>query len=261
LKIGDIAGVLPEDDERLFRENISLLEDMVAANARGAASPPILAAIRAVPRHLFVAPDYRALAYTDSALPTARGLTTSAPSVIALMIHESGVRPGHRVLEVGTGTGYQAAVLSEMGAAVYSIEVDGALASAANEILVRLGYKQHASSRPGPGTNGELHRHHAPRCLLPSRGDVRLYHGNGLQGCREGAPYDAIILAAAVPSLEHLETLARQLRPGGRLVAPVGGHHVQQLMRLERTRNRIHGGPVEGISLDFVGMVLPQKKA
>jgi protein-L-isoaspartate(D-aspartate) O-methyltransferase len=241
VKIGDIAGVLPEDDERLFRENISLLEDMVAANARGAASPPILAAIRAVPRHLFVAPDYRALAYTDSALPTARGLTTSAPSVIALMIHESGVRPGHRVLEVGTGTGYQAAVLSEMGAAVYSIEVDGALASAANEILVRLGYKQHASSRPGPGTNGELHRHHAPRCLLPSRGDVRLYH--------------------AVPSLEHLETLARQLRPGGRLVAPVGGHHVQQLMRLERTRNRIHGGPVEGISLDFVGMVLPQKKA
>jgi protein-L-isoaspartate(D-aspartate) O-methyltransferase len=222
--------ILPEDDYRLFRENISLLEAQVVANAREAASPSILAAIRSVPRHFFVARDYRALAYTDNALPTARGLTTSAPSVIARMIHAAGVRRGDRVLEVGTGTGYQAALLVEIGAEVRTIEIDGMLAGAANEILVRLGYKP----------------------------PVRLYHGNGMRGCSGGAPYDAVILAAAVPSPSHLQALVSQLRPGGRLVAPVGALHAQELLRLERRREGVLGGPVQGISMDFVRMVLPQ---
>jgi len=222
--------ILPQDDYRLFRENISLLEARVVTNAREAASPPILAAIRSVPRHFFVARDYRALAYTDSALPTARGLTTSAPSVIARMIHAAGVRRGERVLEVGTGTGYEAALLTEMGAEVRTIEIDGMLAGAANEILVRLGYKP----------------------------PVRLYHGNGMRGCPEGAPYDAVILAAALPSPACLLPLASQLRLGGRLVAPVGARHAQELLRLERLRNGVRGGALEGISLDFVRMVLPR---
>jgi len=222
--------ILPEDDYRLFRENISLLEAQVVTNAREAASPSILAAIRSVPRHFFVARDYRALAYTDNALPTARGLTTSAPSVIARMIHAAGVRRGERVLEVGTGTGYEAALLAEMGAEVRTIEIDGMLAGAANEILIRLGYKP----------------------------PVRIYHGNGMRGCPEGAPYDAIILAAAVPSPAHLQALAAQLRVGGRLVAPVGAQHAQELLRLGRLRSGLRGGPVEGISMDFVRMVLPR---
>jgi protein-L-isoaspartate(D-aspartate) O-methyltransferase len=221
--------ILPEDDYRLFRENVSLFEAQVVTNAREAASPSILAAVRSVPRHFFVARDYRALAYTDNALPTARGLTTSAPSVIARMIHAAGVMWGARVLEVGTGTGYEAALLTEMGAEVRTIEIDGMLAGAANEILVRLGYKP----------------------------PVRLYHGNGMRGCPEGAPYDAIILAAALPSPSHLPSLVSQLRLGGRLVAPVGGQHAQELVLLERLREGVRGGPVQGISVDFVRMVLP----
>ncbi len=222
--------ILSEDDYRLYRENISLLEERVAANAGTAASHAILAAIRAVPRHLFVAPDYRALAYSDNALPTARGLTTSAPSVIARMVFEAGVRRGHRVLEIGTGTGYQAAVLAEMGAEVHTVEIDGVLADAVNELLIRLGYK--------------------PR--------VRLYHGNGLRGCPEGPLYDSVILAARLPSVRYLEPLGRRLRPGGRLVAPVGGRRAQELVRFELLRDRLQGGPVEGVSLQFVRMVLPQ---
>jgi protein-L-isoaspartate(D-aspartate) O-methyltransferase len=252
--------ILPADDYRLFRENISLLEERVAANAGEAASPAILAAIRAVPRHLFVARDYRALAYTDNALPTSRGLTTSGPSVIARMIHEAEVQRGHRVLEVGTGTGYQAAVLAELGADVRSIEIDGVLASAANEILVRLGYKA-PSPRAGPDAREGVLLSQALRRLFPGRGSVRLYLGNGLRGCPEGAPYHAVILAAAVPSAGCLQPLGRQLRAGGRLVAPVGGRHAQQLVRLERLGDRLVGAAVEGVSLDFVRMVLPEDSA
>jgi protein-L-isoaspartate(D-aspartate) O-methyltransferase len=253
--------ILSEDDERLYRENISLLEERVAANARDAASPPILTAIRAVPRHLFVARDYRALAYTDNALPTARGLTTSGPSVIARMIHEADVLRGHRVLEIGTGTGYQAAVLAELGTEVHTVEIDGVIAEAANQLLIRLGYKPHASPRPGPGAADELLRFRALRRFFPGRGSVRLFLGNGLRGCPEGAPYDAVILAAAIPSVRYLEPLALQLRPGGRLVAPVGGRDGQDLVRFELVRGRLHGGPVEGVSLGFVRMVLPEAPA
>lgn len=134
--------VLSEDDYRFFKENISLLEERVIENfPDGYKNPAILSAIRSVPRHLFVNESYKVLAYTDSALPTCRGLTTSAPSVIARMIFLAGVSRGDTLLEIGGGTGYEAAVLSEMGVNVCSIEIDQPVAEAANRILVRLGYK------------------------------------------------------------------------------------------------------------------------
>lgn len=134
--------VLSEEDIRLYRDNVALLEEQVINRFPHAyEAPDILRGIRAVPRHLFVHRGYRCLAYTDNAFPTSRGLTTSAPSVIAEMIFHSGIRRGGRLLEIGTGTGYEAAVLAEMGVHVLSIEIDRTVAVLANRVLCRLGYK------------------------------------------------------------------------------------------------------------------------
>jgi protein-L-isoaspartate(D-aspartate) O-methyltransferase len=260
--------LLSEGDFRLYRENIGLLEERVSADLGAllaeAPDPAILAAIRRVPRHLFVAPAYRALAYTDNALPTSGGLTTSAPSVIALMLHEARVARGSRTLEVGTGTGYEASVLAEMGASVRSIEVDGGLARAANGVLVSLGYKMPTGTQ-GVGRRASdpagLERFRAARRLFPGRGEVRLYRGDGSAGCPEGAPYDAIVVAASVPDAAALGDLAMQLSPrGARLVAPVGARNDQELVVIERRGERLRRWAVEGVSLHFVRMVLPGRE-
>ena len=160
-------------------------------DARGISDPRVLTAMRKVPREEFVSAEMRPLAYQDHPLPIGEGQTISQPYVVALMTELAAVRSGSRVLEVGTGSGYQAAVLAEAGAEVWSIEIVESLARSAAERLKRLGYKS-----------------------------VHVRQGDGYRGWPEQAPFDAIVVTAA-PS-EIPPPLKEQLAMGGRLVIPVG---------------------------------------
>lgn len=182
---------------------------------RGVRDPDVLRAMRTVPRHLFVPPDSRDLAYEDEPVPIGLGQTISQPYVVAWMAELARVRPGARVLDVGTGSGYQAAVLRTIGAEVWSIE--------------RL---------------PELHER-ARRALADAGVEgVQLRLGDGRQGWPEAAPFDAILVAAAA---EHVPlALLDQLEIGGRLVVPVGTRWEQELVVLEHTdwggiRRHTHG--------------------
>lgn len=171
---------------------------------RGVQDPRVLEAMRRVPRHEFVSETYRELAYDDSPLPIEDQQTISQPYIVALMTELADVQPGEKVLEVGTGSGYQAAVLSALGAEVYSIEIMPGLAQSARARLQRLGYAAH----------------------------VR--HGDGYAGWPEHAPFAAIIITAAPPSVP--QPLSEQLAVGGRLVVPVG-EGVQDLWVWTRTES------------------------
>jgi protein-L-isoaspartate(D-aspartate) O-methyltransferase len=160
-----------------------------------------LAAMRTVPRHEFVPEDQRARAYADTPLPIGHDQTISQPAVVAFMTQVISPRPGLRVLEVGTGSGYQAAVLAETGARVWTIEIFRALADQARARLQRLGY-----------------------------GRVQVRHGDGYAGWPEVAPFDAIVVTAGADSIPP--PLVRQLAPGGRLVMPVGNPWADQRLVL-----------------------------
>ena len=250
---------LPEDDYRFFKENISLLEEQVLRRFTHLCSDPgIVSAIRKVPRHLFVNEGYKSLAYTDNALPTRSGLTTSAPSVIAEIIYHVGVERGDRLLEVGTGTGYEAAVLAEMGVKVFSIEIDRYLAHRAKQILVALGYKS-PDDKIDSRRDNEMTRHRDFKNSFPNRRQVALYRGNGREGLPQHAPFQGIIIAASIPGLKHVSALWKQLSPKkGRLVVPVGERHEQVLYVVERTRSRMTVSTLDGFTFDFVRMVLPE---
>jgi protein-L-isoaspartate(D-aspartate) O-methyltransferase len=170
--------------------------------------PAVLAAIATVPRHLFVPPEHRDRAYEDIPLPIACGQTISQPYIVALMTQALHLTHTSRVLEVGTGSGYQAAVLAQIAACVWSVETAPELAASAQERLSGLGYAV----------------------------DVRL--GDGRLGWPEHAPYDAILVAAAAPDVPP--ALAKQLAEGGRLVIPVGDSSWdQRLWLIERRRGRL----------------------
>jgi protein-L-isoaspartate(D-aspartate) O-methyltransferase len=248
---------LSEDDYRYYRENITLLEDRVVQNFPDAyRNPAILTAIRNVPRHLFVNQGYKALAYTDNALPTCGDLTTSAPSVIARMIFQTGVSKGEKLLEIGTGTGYQAAVLAEMGVKVFTIEIDGSAVHAADRVLVRLGYKVDKRLERARGLGDALERFRAIRRHFPRRGPITLYWGNGQKGLAEESPFKAIIVAASIPDLRHVGHLAAQLSPaGGRMIVPVGDRNEQSLAIVERSGNRIRLSTLEGVSFVFLRLL------
>ena len=165
---------------------------MVAQIAvRGVADERVLAAMRRVPRHEFVAPGSRAAAHEDEALPIAHGQTISQPYIVALMTELAALDKRSRVLEVGTGSGYQAAVLAEVAGEVYTIEIIAGLARDAARTLQRLGY-----------------------------GAVHVRQGDGYRGWPEAAPFDAILVTAAAPAVPR--PLLEQLVDGGRLVMPVG---------------------------------------
>jgi protein-L-isoaspartate(D-aspartate) O-methyltransferase len=167
--------------------------EMVATQiaARGVADPAVLAAMRKVPRHEFVPAGLAAMAYEDRPIQIGWGQTISQPYIVALMSELANVHAGARVLEVGTGSGYQAAVLAELGADVYTVEIVEPLAKLAAARLARLGYTS-----------------------------VHSRSGDGYRGWPEAAPFDAIVVAAAAPAVP--EPLKQQMKIGGRLVLPVG---------------------------------------
>jgi len=183
-------------------------QEMVATQivARGVRDERTLRAMRAVERHLFVPPESRAHAYEDHPLAIGNGQTISQPYIVAFMTEAAGLRGGETVLEVGTGSGYQSAVLSEIAGHVYSIEIVASLAQTSAALLKRLG-----------------------------RDNVSVRLGDGYLGWPEAAPFDAILVTAAAPRVP--EPLQRQLKDGGRLVVPVGDDW-QELLVVTRRGER-----------------------
>jgi len=179
--------------ERMVKEQIE---------GRGIKDPLTLAALRKVPRHLFVPDAATSEAYGDFPLPIGHGQTISQPYIVAFMTEALGLRGGEKVLEIGTGSAYQAAVLAEIAGKVYTIEIVPELAEQSRERLARLGYR-----------------------------NVEVRAGDGYLGWPEAAPFDAIIVTAAAPRIP--EPLKQQLADGGRLVLPVGDEH-QELIVVTR---------------------------
>jgi protein-L-isoaspartate(D-aspartate) O-methyltransferase len=177
---------------------------MVASQiiARGVKDPLTLAALRQVPRHLFVAPEQVKEAYADHPLPIGHGQTISQPYIVAFMTESLGLKGGETVLEVGSGCGYQAAVLARIAKRVFGIEIVEPLARESKERLARLGFA-----------------------------NVEIRAGDGYAGWPEHAPFDAIMVSAAAPRVP--ERLKEQLKDGGRLILPVG-EYVQHLKIVTR---------------------------
>lgn len=212
LAVGIMAAtVAARDDDRVAERERMVMAIELAAQAIGSGTAHakldsrVLEALRKVPRHKLVPPEAVPLAYADQPLQIGLGQTISQPYVVALMTHLLRVEPGDRVLEIGTGSGYQAAVLSLLAREIYSVEILEALGTRAAADLSRLGYA-----------------------------NVKVRIGDGYEGWAEHAPYDRIIVTAAPDHVPPV--LLRQLKPGGRMVIPVGPSAAgQDLMLIERT--------------------------
>jgi protein-L-isoaspartate(D-aspartate) O-methyltransferase len=200
-----VADDMHEARERMVREQLV---------AGGIRDPRVLEAMRRVPRHAFVPDEVRARAYEDGPLPIGYMQTISQPFIVALMCELAALRPDSRVLELGTGCGYQAAVLAELAADVYTIEIVEPLAQTAAARLAELGY-----------------------------GRVHVRYDDGSTGWPEVAPFDAVLVAAA--TAEMPDALLAQLAPGGRAIVPVGPRgQLQELRVYRRTAAGIEMTPV-----------------
>lgn len=199
--LATVAAQSSADSEEQREARRRMVEEQIAG--RGVRDTRVLAAVRKIPRHLFVPPQMLPYAYADEPLPIGYGQTISQPYIVAFMSEALELKPQDRVLEIGTGSGYQAAVLAELAREVYSIEIVEPLGKEAAERLRRLGY-----------TN------------------VKLRIGDGYRGWPEAAPFDAIMVTAAPGHVPP--ALVQQLREGGRLVLPVG-RFFQDLIRIRRT--------------------------
>lgn len=195
----DWLGTMPDDEYTLQCKR--MVEEQIAR--RGVRTRSLLAVMESVPRHCFVPADELAWAYADGPLPIGHGQTISQPYIVALMTELLELTPTARVLEVGTGSGYQAAVLGKLAEEVHTVELIPELARRAEEILGRLGYTR-----------------------------VHVHLGDGSLGWAEAAPYDGILVTAASPEVPP--PLLEQLVEGGRLVIPVGGRSSQVLEVVRR---------------------------
>jgi protein-L-isoaspartate(D-aspartate) O-methyltransferase len=194
-------------------ERRSMVERQI--EARGIHNPRVLAAMREIPRHLFIPPPYDQAAYDDNPLPIGSGQTISQPYIVALMTELLRPEPSDNVLEIGAGSGYQAAILSRLVHGITTIERISAVANLARNNLDALGIN-----------------------------NVVIIESDGTLGYPQNAPYNGIIVTAAAPEIPR--TLIDQLAEGGRLVAPVGGRDIQELITLEKQGDRMiseyHGG-------------------
>ena len=193
---------MDRDRELAARKERMLSDDLAGRGIRDAA---VLRAMREVPREKFIPPDMELYAYDDSPLPIAEGQTISQPYIVAYMIEALELRGRERVLEIGTGSGYAAAVLSRCAAEVYTVERIPFLAETARERIQSLGFR-----------------------------NVTVHLGDGTMGWPDHAPYDAIVVTAGAPDVPA--ELTEQLAPGGRLVIPVGNTpYLQELVRVRRS--------------------------
>ncbi len=209
--LAGVAAVAFAEEDAYSRPRAKMLEEIRADYVdtavyidKDAADARVLEAMGRVPRHEFVTEDMRGLAYANRPLPIGHGQTISQPYIVAVMTDLLGLRPGDRVLEVGTGSGYQAAILAELVSDVYSIEIIEPLATQAAARLERLRYH-----------------------------NVTVRHGDGYYGWEEHAPFDAIVVTAAASHVPP--PLIAQLKSGGRMIIPVGTRFlVQQLLMVTK---------------------------
>lgn len=193
-------------EDSLAQQRVRMVEEQL--RARAVRDEGVLAAMAKVPREAFVAPEGGATAYGDFPLPIGAGQTISQPYIVAAMLELLDLQGDDRALEVGTGTGYEAAILGELVAEVWTIERHAELADKAREILAQLGYA-----------------------------NVHVVHGDGSLGLPERAPFNKIVIAAAAPQIPH--ALVEQLAGCGRLVVPVGSRDEQQLQLVRKSGGQI----------------------
>lgn len=196
------------DDELELELERDRREMVLDLRRRGIKDERVLKAMLKVPRHLFIARPLWHLAYGDHPLPIAAGQTISQPYIVALMVEALAVREEHRVLEIGTGSGYQTAILAELAAEVYTVERLAELLEEAERLLGELGYR-----------------------------NIRFRLGDGTRGWPEHAPYDRIIASGSVPQVPA--SLLAQLADPGRLVIPTGDRHLQELVLVQKIEGLI----------------------
>lgn len=194
------------DDQYLLARK-EMVQKQIAA--RGISDKRVLQAMEKVPRHLFVSENYQAEAYCDYPLPIGEGQTISQPYIVAIMTELAALKGDEKVLEIGTGSGYQAAILSLLCDEVYSIEYIESLAKTAKQRLIELGYK-----------------------------NIYVKNGDGFIGWTEASPFDVVIITCALPYIP--DSLVRQLKQGGRIVAPIGEEYETQILTVfEKKDNKL----------------------
>lgn len=201
---GEQQGWTPPQFEQRQKERKQMVDEQI--DRRGVSDQNVLKAMRNVPRHLLIPTQNRSAAYADRPLPIGHGQTISQPYIVAFMTEILNLKKGDKVLEIGTGSGYQAAVLAEITPEVYSIEIIEALGKRARKDLQDLGYTP-----------------------------IQVKIADGYYGWEEQAPFDAIIVTAAAGHIPP--PLVKQLKPGGTMVIPIGGpYQTQNLMKVTKTK-------------------------
>ncbi len=210
-----------EDDEKLLeKERHMMVEDQI--ESRGVKGKALLTALKKIPRHLFVPADFREYAYSDQALPSYCGQTISQPYIVGIMTEMLSLDKSNKVLEIGTGTGYQTTILAELANEVYTMEIIPELHEIAKNNPVVQRYK-----------------------------NIKFILGDGYKGYEAAAPYDAIIVTAAPPYVP--EALTNQLAPGGRMVIPVGAYEQTLYLVTKDLDDKISMKPL--LWVQFVPMI------